>query len=634
MKKFEKNLLWILLIYILVRLPLVLFPFKGLPPDGLIIVMDRYIGALAMEIMEGLKFPLWDYVEAPYGGGPLLQALWVVPFFKFFGGSLFALKFAAVAWYFFTLILWYFVFRRNLSEKQTFFSLLFLVLAPPRLAECMIQSIGFHCETITWVALSILIFSKFLEEKLSQPKASLTLGILGGFSTTLLFSNVLTAVSILIYVALLKESPFRKFIFYRNYLFAFLIGFSPAIAYNIYFGWGFVLDFFTPMLQTHFDFKELLHDSIWTFRHSLRLLLDFPLLPNFLRRFFRDGMTLTYLFSLFYLFWLRKKSFFHLKVFDIQIFGLIFQILLFIVFVKQGDMDAPRYLIYMIPFIGMTMVCSVSHLAKSLRLALVILFVLAGLLGQITLMMHRYPVLANTLQGYSYSSLVGILCRNAWKKPKLFQEKFNILARGKALLIQEEMARIVDLGSFGFQFPQDSSKILEFIGGIEEKLQPIWYEKLGREYGPEVAKLDIPLKFQPALYRGFIQTLGLGGGKFLDIFSRGLEFCNQAPQTAMSACYKGLGLMEGGLSCQERFDVHADVLSWLDKNYLFDYLKGTGEYSNMNMDIDLKYVKDFLETLNPKEREAFLQGFLEGIDKEEDPYQQLEMRERFGALSP
>jgi len=117
MTESRKYLFWLLFLYCFVRLPLMLSPLE-------VISDDVYRGMIAVELIEGLKLPLWDYAANPYGGGSLLAGLWTTPFFLIFGKNLFALRFAPFLWHFYSLIAWYFVFKKYFSPKRVFLILL------------------------------------------------------------------------------------------------------------------------------------------------------------------------------------------------------------------------------------------------------------------------------------------------------------------------------------------------------------------------------------------------------------------------------------------------------------------------------------------------------------------------------
>ena len=247
---------WLLLLiffYFVIRLLLILTV-----PEA--ITDELYIGALAMEFLEGLRLPLWDYSGDPYGTGILFSGMLTAPLFHFFGNSIFVLKLVPLILHLLSLIAWFFVFRPHFSQWQTFWMLLFLVIPPPQSMEYMLLNNGYHFVMILWMALSIILFRRILEN--GGPASIFLLGLLGGFSTSLIPTNLITVATIFIYL-MLTRNLFRQKMFFVFYGFGFLIGFIPWILLNVHNDWrGFesILAFFSskaPFLNIAKNFLKL-----------------------------------------------------------------------------------------------------------------------------------------------------------------------------------------------------------------------------------------------------------------------------------------------------------------------------------------------------------------------------------------
>jgi len=532
-KKPSYCLVWLLLIYIISRLPLLLSYPKT-------ISFELYRGTLALEMMGGLRLPWGDYLPDLYGVVPLFNGFLTIPFFLTFGPNLFALKLVPFVWHLLSLTAWYFVWREHFSPKQTFFILLFFVMPPPRMTEYTLLNNGYHFEMILWMALSILLFRKFLEGGFSEVKAGLVLGLLGGFSSFTVLTNLVTVAIVWIYLALVQGTKIKKLNFYGVYIPAFFIGFSPLIFYNWHEGWpiisaGFLREFF----DINGTFFLLLPQIFYkTIRHSLRIFFGFPNLPSVPRHFFMEGYTLFYLLSFAYLFWKKKKDIWKLgNRFDLEAFGLAFQLLLFALFLKRSDFTGEYYLFPIVPFIGMTLVVAGSHLGYRLLRGLVIFCISAGILGNLSpISLHQ---LGSTLSlpGYSYLSLAGSLEARVGKKPSLLFDKFKKLVRGQPLSVKRMLYRKMPTNCFEIKTAEDIKAVLSFIKTVELELQPILFEKLGWQLGvyaqfqpkrmePLLKESGIDPTFHPAIYRGAVQGFQENGQTFLEFVKKGIAFCN------------------------------------------------------------------------------------------------------------
>lgn len=620
MKKIEKGLFWLLILFCLIRLPFVFIPVMR----SAIVWNEGITGAIALEMMHGLSLPLWDYAVVSYALGYFVVATWIAPFFYLFGSNLFSLRLSCFAWYFLTLIAWYFVFRKQFSHKQTFFILLIFLLLPPQTTECMTIHLGLHYEMITWMALSILVLGRFVEGKTSPTKAALLLGFLGGFSTAMSLSNLTTVAILWIYVALLRNRGVRKSPFYLFYVSSFLIGVLPLLAYNWHVGWEGV-DYFVALFQPDNSPLELYHNFVWMLRHSLRVLLDYPWFGTLSRYFFRDGFVLIYLFSLLYLLWKRRRFWDLKRGLDLEVFALLFQVLLIILFVLVGHWRSPIYLFPMIPFISMTLVATGIYLQKkSFNAALIFICILGGFLGQIHLIVHRYPGSTLSMEGYSYSEIVGSL-HEKYSDVAVVHKKLRQLSKGKPAIAKEQIYRHVS-----FDAPDD--KTLSFIKETELEFQPILYEQLGMSLGKRFAvggveeissfleRHKIPATFHPILYRGVSQALGTREELLWQYVVEAVSFCAKVPEEAKPLCYEGLGRMERTLEGEEKFDLPNEILALIEPSFLPDYVRGVGEFVAHRLSaLDVKLIQHFLDSVDEKEREEFLNGFSQGIAKEEDP---------------
>src|SRR3989344_5987410 len=372
------------------------------------------------------------------------------PLFHFFGNSIFVLKLVPLILHLLSLIAWFFVFRPHFSQWQTFWMLLFLVIPPPQSMEYMLLNNGYHFVMILWMALSIILFRRILEN--GGPASIFLLGLLGGFSTSLIPTNLITVATIFIYL-MLTRNLFRQKMFF------------------VFFGFG--NPFFTvPTLGLFLFAFVLLVRNKWGF-------------------------------------W-RAKIF----RFDLESFGLLFQIVLVIlaVFERLG-VERNYYLFPMIPFMGMTLVRAGQLL--NLRTKIVVFSIWLGvcLIGNYQRAPWPYFGRSLSLQGYSYGMLCASLEAAYGYDIDLFSKRFDQLLRNRPYDIKKECYENL---SGGFFFKRDMERLKKkrhFIDTVEPEFQPILFEKLGEELGLYanfdplalgvlLKELEIDPTFYPQIYRG------------------------------------------------------------------------------------------------------------------------------------
>src|SRR2546428_2652070 len=79
---------------------------------------ELYRGAVAQELVTGLKMPFIDYRADSYAGGSLVVGVLAAGFFLLFGPTVFALKLAPLFLFTLALVLWYWTIQRR-SEEHT-----------------------------------------------------------------------------------------------------------------------------------------------------------------------------------------------------------------------------------------------------------------------------------------------------------------------------------------------------------------------------------------------------------------------------------------------------------------------------------------------------------------------------------
>lgn len=632
----RKDFLLLIFIYIVVRIPFLLAVHE---PIG----DELCQGAVVVEFLGGLHLPLWDYNIDPYGVGALLASFLTTPFFLLFGKTFFALKLVPFVWHIFSLIAWYFVFRTHFPKRQTFLILLFLALPLPEILQFMLNNNGFHFEMILWMALSILVFQKFLDGKLSEKWAGLGLGLLGGFSSMLALISLVTQATLWIYLGALKTNTLRKRIFYLNYFLGFVTSFFPWILLNLHnkgVGVLQVFYFFTPengLIHFIKGFAGLFLKP----DHGLQGLLGWGPAGGGAGRIAAVFFTLLYCFSLFSL---VKRAWPLWKIPDskmsLEKFALIFQFLLLIlVAVERWGSSRYYYLFPLVPFMGMTMVSAISGFLPILKKPVFVFFLLAALVGNVQAV--SWPDFGRTLslQGYSYGKLCMALEPHVTMDPDLFEKRFLGFLKGRDLEIKKICFQNFNSG---FYYTRDLNRIQrrrQFIENMEPELKPVLFEKLGEELGRYafydftllfslVKELGIEEQYHPPVYYGVISGLSFGKTTLLEMFEAALPICKAAKDFIKPFCYKGLGMVEDDSHEQGKIASHAFVLRNLEPRWHPFYFKGLGRYFAYHFIYDPKRLKNLLPNFSDDEWTWFYNGIQEGISLEEDGFVRSEAQTR------
>ncbi|OGQ05151.1 MAG: hypothetical protein A3F82_02015 [Deltaproteobacteria bacterium RIFCSPLOWO2_12_FULL_44_12] len=419
----KKYFLVLFVLYCLVRVPL-LFSNQLLSDE-----LD--IGAIANELITKaphLPISLLDYQKRPYAVTSLLDAAFAVPFFLLFGSTLFSLKLASLTWYIFPLIAWWYVWRETFSPKKTFYILLFFVLSPVMVFYSLTYGHQ-HMETMLWTALALILYRQFLRGKLGgEIVGGLYLGLFGGLICSLSLANGVALALLCLHLLFFKETKIRKPVFFGVAIPAFLIGVSPLIVYQLKYsmtGYSSMREIFTWI---HFSWGHFLQRFVWVFSHGIPGLFvfqKFPPLPKFILTGF---FTFSYLSSLIYLVWEKRKSLLNFqgdKGFDVQAFGVTYQLLFIALALVSGRIYGKELFLPIVPFIGMTLVLGASRFLKNkFRTSLALFCITAWILGDLSLVRFKKLGEAFQIQGYSYMLLTQqIACRSQNpKKLEIFLE--------------------------------------------------------------------------------------------------------------------------------------------------------------------------------------------------------------------
>jgi len=186
-------------------------------------------GTIAHEIIHGLTLPLTQYHEA-HQGGMLIYAFIIVPFFLAFGENIITLKFVWLLMSVLIFCLFYYLVRKNWSEKIATVAALLFVLAPPFFVHWNISEEA----TYLWGMLfTLLIMACFFHVATSNRQYLLRFAIFGGicgFAVFFEYSSSIMTLAALLFLLLLQRRLFLKGLLV--FILFYAIGLIPWITYN------------------------------------------------------------------------------------------------------------------------------------------------------------------------------------------------------------------------------------------------------------------------------------------------------------------------------------------------------------------------------------------------------------------
>ncbi len=195
-------------------------------------VEELYRGAIAKEMITGLKMPLLNYQADHYSGGSLVIGALAVPFFLLFGTSLFALKLAPLSVALGTLILMFVFIRKHFGTPAAVWASLLFIIAPPSFTQLSLVAMGFHSESIIWsIGIVILFYRYFFCGR--SAKTLFLFGLicgLGFWFTHIVFNTIAACLASWLFLD-------RKSFFNRQNLVRFIgggmLGMVPWVFYNL-----------------------------------------------------------------------------------------------------------------------------------------------------------------------------------------------------------------------------------------------------------------------------------------------------------------------------------------------------------------------------------------------------------------
>src|SRR2546426_1111477 len=208
---------------------------------------ELYRGAIAEELVTGLKMPFTEYRADNYSGGSLVIGALASGFFLLFGPTVFALKLAPLFLFTLALVFWYWTIERAAGERVARYFAVLFCFSPPLFTAYSVTAMGFHSESIFFSALTGFLLFRMLSDETGSLAFAALLGLTTGFGLWFTYIYGLTLLALLGFWVWYDKGILRL---PRVLWFAlgFGMGFSPWIVINV---------------QTHFAGLVIYDMNVW-----------------------------------------------------------------------------------------------------------------------------------------------------------------------------------------------------------------------------------------------------------------------------------------------------------------------------------------------------------------------------------
>lgn len=215
-------------LFIVVRVAIFMFS------DAALYNEEYMRGQIALEILQN-GFSDWTFLFADdYSLGSFIAGLWISPFFMLFGPTLLALKTAALVFSAIGLILWIYLFSKEIDIPTGRLMGLILIFAPPVIQRYNLINMGFHAEVFFFLPLTFLLGVSVLKQRSSLPKIVLVgvlFGLICGYCLINVVGVLLAGGTIVLYF--FKSKQFKDSI---AFIAGGIVGLIPWIWLKFFFG--------------------------------------------------------------------------------------------------------------------------------------------------------------------------------------------------------------------------------------------------------------------------------------------------------------------------------------------------------------------------------------------------------------
>ncbi len=223
---------------------------------------ELYRGAIARDLVEGLRMPFFQYRADDYSGGSLAIGFLVSLFFRGLGSSLLILKLVPLFFSMGGLVFWYLLLSRYQSAKTAVYFSLIYIFAPLAFVRYSVLPLGDHTETIFFTGCSLFLFLEIVTERNKSWVYPVLLGLVSGLALWIAYIYFLTILTLVLFgwVYYRRALLSRKFLLVWG---SFFIGFSPWLMVNF---------------SNHFSGFRIQEEDIWNcfqWSHFVSRIFDF-----------------------------------------------------------------------------------------------------------------------------------------------------------------------------------------------------------------------------------------------------------------------------------------------------------------------------------------------------------------------
>lgn len=189
------------------------------------------LGTIARDLLTGLKLPFHFYQLDAYSGESLILGPMIIPFFKIFGHSLFAIKMVPLLFSFGSLLIIVYFLRKHFNDGAALRGALLYTAGIPVLTQLSLVGMAGHCESAFFGLLILSFFYNFMYSGKSW-KSLLLFAAFSGFGVWFYYANAMMVAACLLSWLVLDRASFLS---RRLAVFALTaaVFFSPWLILNL-----------------------------------------------------------------------------------------------------------------------------------------------------------------------------------------------------------------------------------------------------------------------------------------------------------------------------------------------------------------------------------------------------------------
>ncbi len=639
----KKALFFLIVLLLIVKLPVFLSLFPTHRDSD-----ELAYGAVGKTLLDG--FSLLDYQLTTYGGGKLIIAVLIAPFFLKLSGSLFSLKLISLLFLLATLVLLYFFMKKFFSKKAAVISCLLYICSPLAFTKRSVILLSNHFESILFIMLALYIFYEIIFSDKTEKKYFIIFGLICGLGVSFSYSFLVMLLLFFLFWFARSKKFFLNKGFFIFSLFLF-IGLSPWLVYNL------KHEFFGAILHDELLYKHFFQSDIMYWIGNLMNILVKDL-PGFFQskndgtaasRLFSYTSYLLCLVSFYFVCRLNRKSIMlflsalnpfrrYNVVFNSGISKetllLIYPVIFCLIYSLSDLRDwvrfdsesysVYRYLVPLFPFFCMIISLFLDKVRRGHKAFFIfsqtcfLFFLINGLVSNFSLISFKNFGMVLKYKGYSYHELGRLIGEN------------NFYGRGNSLdLINKFYRKYKTLSCYegiGYEIARRKllgAEIKEDFQKVEISYRPYCYYGLGQFIG-EIRDIQdfaglmrILGKIEKKNWPEVIEGIGLGLWLFDDEkinLVRLDKWLNNIPGTYKKYFYRGV--LESSFSSNSGFEINRpfNLIAVLPKEYKSYSYEGLGAAIAEVFGDNLEESEKLINKIDKEFRAYCYNGFAETVN--------------------